>query len=164
MRGNVLSAEFSDDFDPGIALPPRRNWIFRLIATVAGLAILAGAAAYLLFNYGHLFDTAPAAQLPISVSVEETVSLEDFRSFQQDLAAKLEALRLATADQQTDLKRLADQVSALAARLESLQSAAVAVAVPARPPVVAMTKKPAAARKPAGISVGGAPLPPQARQ
>lgn len=133
-----------------------------MIVVVAGLAICAVAGTYLFLNYGHLLDTAPAAQLPISVSVEETVSLEDFRSFQQDLAAKLEALRLATADQQTDLKRLADQVSALAARLESLQSAAVAA--PPRPPVVAMTKRPAAARKPAGISVGGAPLPPQARQ
>ena len=133
-----------------------------MIAVVAGLALAAVAGAYLFLNYGHLLDTAPAAQLPISVSVEETVSLEDFRSFQQDLAAKLEALRLATADQQTDVKRLADQVSALAARVENLQSAAVAA--PARPPVVAMTKRPAAAKKPAGISVGGAPLPPQARQ
>ena len=80
-----------------------------MIAVVAGLAIVAGAGAYLLLNYAHLLDPAPAAQLPISVNVEESLSLEDFKAFQQDLAAKLEALRLATADQQTDLRRLADQ-------------------------------------------------------
>jgi uncharacterized coiled-coil protein SlyX len=158
-----LSTEFSEDLDPGIALQPRRSGFFRLIAVVAGLAIVAGAGAYLLLNYAHLFDTVPAAQLPISVNVEESVSLEDFKAFQQDLAAKLEALRLATADQQTDLRRLADQVSALAAKLENLQNAAVAA--PVRPPVVAMGKKPAAPKKPAStISVGGAPLPPQTRQ
>ena len=158
-----MSAEFSEHLDPRVALQPRRSWIFRLIATLAGLALVAGAAAYLFLNYDRLFDTAPAAQLPIAVSVEETVSLEDFKSFQQDLAAKLEGLRQATADQQADLRRLADQMSALAAKVDNLQNAAVAA--PVRPPVVAMSKKPAAAKKPAStISVGGAPLPPQTRQ
>jgi uncharacterized coiled-coil protein SlyX len=158
-----LSAEFSEELDPGVTLQPRRSWIFRLVATIAGLAIFTGAVAYLLLNYDHLFDTAPAAQLPISVSVEENVSLEDFRSFQQDLAAKLEAVRQATADQRADLRRLADQMSALAAKVDNLQSAAVAA--PVRPPVVAMSKRPVPPKKPAStISVGGAPLPPQNRQ
>jgi uncharacterized coiled-coil protein SlyX len=158
-----LSAEFSEELDPGVTLQPRRSWIFRLVATIAGLAIFTGAVAYLLLNYDHLFDTAPAAQLPISVSVEENVSLEDFRSFQQDLAAKLEAVRQATADQRADLRRLADQMSALAAKVDNLQSAAVAA--PVRPPVVAMSKRPVPPKRPAStISVGGAPLPPQNRQ
>jgi uncharacterized coiled-coil protein SlyX len=158
-----LSVEFSEELDSGVALRPRRSWVFRLIAAVAGLVIFAGAAAYLLLNYDHLFDTAPAAQLPISVSVEETVSPEDFKAFQQDAAEKLEAVRQAMADQQADLRKLGDQVSALAAKVDNLQSAAVAP--PARPPVVAMSKKPAPKKKPAGtISVGGAPLPPQTRQ
>jgi uncharacterized coiled-coil protein SlyX len=158
-----LSAEFSEELDPGVTLQPRRSWIFRLVATIAGLAIFAGAVAYLLLSYDHLFDTAPAAQLPISVSVEENVSLEDFRSFQQDLAAKLEAVRQATADQRADLRRLADQMYALAAKVDNLQSDAVAA--PVRPPVVAMSKRPVPPKKPASaISVGGAPLPPQNRQ
>lgn len=158
-----MATEYSDEFDPGVGLPPRRNWIFRVIVAVVGLVILAGAAGFVLFNYGHLFDPAPAAQLPISVNVEEAVSPDDFKAFQQDVATKLEAVQQAAADQQADLKRLADQVSAMAARLESLQTPPAAP--PARPPVVAMTKRPAAAKKPAStISVGGAPLPPQARQ
>lgn len=161
-----MSADFSDQFDPGIALPPRRSWVLRLIVALVGLAILAGAVAYLLFTYGHLFEPAPAAQLPISVSVEETVSLDDFKAFQQDVAARLEAAQQAVADQQADLKRLSEQVSAIAAKLESLQSPPAAPAATAvRPPVVAQTKKPPAARRPPNtISVGGAPLPPQARQ
>jgi len=135
--------------------------MLRLVVAVVGLVILAGAVGYLVLSYGHLLEPAPAAQLPISVNVEETVSLEDFKAFQQDVAAKLEAVQQATADQQADLKRLTDQVSAMVARLESLQSAAAAPA--ARPPVVAMGKKPAAKKPPSTISVGGAPLP-QARQ
>lgn len=158
-----MSAEFSDEFDRGIPLPPRRGWVLRLIVAVVGLAILAGAVAYLLLTYGHLFEPTPAAQLPISVSVEETVSLEDFKAFQQDVAAKLEAAQQAAADQQADLKRLSEQVAAMASKLESLQ--ATPVAPLAKPPVVAQTKKPPAAKKPPStISVGGAPLPPQARQ
>jgi uncharacterized coiled-coil protein SlyX len=158
-----LSTEYSNEFDPGVGLPPRRNWIFRAIVAVVGLVILAGAAGFVLLNYSHLFDPAPAAQLPISVNVEEAVSPDEFKAFQQDVAAKLEAVQQAAADQQADLKKLTDQVSAMAARLESLQSPPAAP--PARPPVVAMTKRPAAAKKPAStISVGGAPLPPQARQ
>jgi uncharacterized coiled-coil protein SlyX len=161
-----LSTEYSDEFDPGVTLPPRRNWILRVIVAVVGLVILAGAAGFVLLNYGHLFDPAPAAQLPISVNVEEAVSPDDFKAFQQDVATKLEAVQQAAADQQADLKRLADQVGAMAAKLETLQSPPAAAAVaPVRPPVVAMTKRPAAAKKPAStISVGGAPLPPQARQ
>ena len=158
-----MSAEFSEELDPGVTLQPRTSSISLLIAVIAGLAIFVGAAGYLLLNYEHLFDTAPAAQLPISVSVEETVSLEDFRSFQQDVAAQLDAVRQAAADQQADLRKLADQMSALAARVNNLQSAAVVP--PVRPPVVAMSKKPAARKKPAStISVGGAPLPPPSRQ
>lgn len=158
-----MSTEYSDEFDPGVTLPPRRNWIFRATVAVVGLVILAGAAGFVLLNYGHLFEPAPAAQLPISVNVEEAVSPDDFKAFQQDVAAKLEAVQQAAADQQADLKKLTDQVSAMAARLESLQSPPAAPV--ARPPVVAMTKRPAAAKKPAGtISVGGAPLPPQTRQ
>ena len=125
--------------------------------------ILAGAAGFVLLNYSHLFDPAPAAQLPISVNVEEAVSPDDFKAFQQDVAAKLEAVQQAAADQQADLKKLTDQVSAMAAKLDSLQTPAAAP--PARPPVVAMTKRPVAAKKPPStISVGGAPLPPQTRQ
>jgi uncharacterized coiled-coil protein SlyX len=158
-----LSTEYSNEFDPGVGLPPRRNWIFRVIVAVVGLAILAGTAGFVLLNYSHLFDPAPAAQLPISVNVEEAVSPDDFKAFQQDVAAKLEAVQQAAADQQADLKKLTDQVSAMAAKLESLQSPPAAP--PARPPVVATTKRPAAAKKPAStISVGGAPLPPQTRQ
>lgn len=158
-----MSTEYSDEFDPGVRLPPRRNWIFRVIVAVVGLVILAGAAGFVFLNYGHLFDPAPAAQLPISVNVEEAVSPDDFKAFQQDVATKLEAVQQAAADQQADLKRLTDQVSAMAAKLDSLQTPPAAP--PARPPVVAMTKRPAAAKKPPStISVGGAPLPPQARQ
>ena len=157
-----MSADYSDGLDPGITLQPRKGRFFRLLAAFAGLVVVAGAAAYFLLNYAHLLDPAPAAQLPISVSVEETVSLDDFKAFQQDVAAKLDAARQAAVDQQADLRRLADQVQALAARVESLQSAAVAA--PVRPPVVAMSKKPAPKKPPSAISVGGAPLPPQARQ
>ena len=40
-----MSAEFSEELDPGVTLQPRRSWIFRLVATIAGLAIFAGAVA-----------------------------------------------------------------------------------------------------------------------
>jgi hypothetical protein len=69
------------------------------------------------------------------------------------------------ASQQAELKRLADQVTVLTAKVDLLErpaaSAQASLPAPAPPPPapVAPRKRPAAPKQPAAISVGGAPLP-----
>jgi len=95
----------------------------------------------------------------------EAVPLQDILSLQEQMAESLEATRRDVATQQLDLKKLADQVSALVAKIDELQSSArlPAPSDPVRPAAIAPQKKPAMPKppKPAGaISIGGAPLPP----
>jgi transposase-like protein/uncharacterized coiled-coil protein SlyX len=89
-----------------------------------------------------------------SIGGEETVTLKDFQAFQRQTADSLQSAAQDIATQKADLERLSDQVSALAAKIDALQSAAApkplqtAVparpAVPLRPAVIAQRKKPPA--------------------
>ena len=152
----------------------------KVLISVAALAIIAAASAYLWLNYDSLFQaassTAHPAATPVVASGEETVTLRDFQSFQRQTAETLQSTIQAIDAQKADLKSLSDQVSALAAKIDALQSAAQSTgslsapvevrpvpqepAVPARPPVIAARKKPLAPKTTGPISVGGAPLPP----
>jgi uncharacterized coiled-coil protein SlyX len=145
--------------------PERRRWV--PIAVVAGLAMF-GAASALLW---HAWDnglpalpsftsiTAPRAA-PADVP-DKTVGLSDFQAFQQQVTATMQSTAQLVAAQQAEIKRLSDQVSALAAKIDALQpsTAPAQAAVPVPPPSPAARKKPAAAKLPPGISTGGAPLP-----
>ena len=66
------------------------------------------------------------------------------------------------AAQKAELTRLSDQLSALAAKIDALQTAAASEPTPAAPArlgVTAPRKRQPAARPAGPISVGGAPLP-----
>ena len=164
----------TDDFDHQIqldrrpVLQQRRSRAPRVLISVAALAIIAGASAYLWLNYDSLFQAvssiAHPAATPVVDSGEETVTLKDFQSFQRQTADSLQSVAQDIATQKTDLQSLSDQVSALAAKIDALQSAAAPApqqtAVPARSPVIAAArKKPPAPKTTGPISVGGAPLP-----
>lgn len=140
----------------------------RVLISIVGLAIIAAAAGYLWFNHGDLaqrFSSAASpAEAPMVASGEQPVSQKDFEAFMQQTAESLQSMTEGMDSQKADLKRLSDQVSALTAKIETLQSAPPltgAVPVdPGPPPVVAARKKPPAAKTTGPISVGGAPLPP----
>src|SRR5579864_7492054 len=116
-------------------LPRRRGRARRLLLIVAALAVIAAGSAYGWFNYGRLVQ--PASSAPSSVAAaaarnaEETVALKDFQSFRQQTAQSLQSMDQGIAAQKADLTRLSDQLSALATRLDALQTAAA----PAAPPV-----------------------------
>ena len=150
--------------------PRRRGRARRVFSIVVALAAIAGASAYGWLNYGRLVQAASSAPSPVAAAVagnaEETVTLKDFQSFQQQTAQSLQSVDQGIAAQKADLSRLSDQLSALAARLDALQTAAApapAPVAPARPAVGAQRKKPPVARPAGPISVGGAPLPQEGR-
>ncbi len=147
-------------------VPRRRGRATRLLLIVAALSVIAAGSAYGWLNYGRLIQPASLAPSPVAAAVpkntEETVALKDFQFFQQQTAQSLQAMDQGIAAQKAELTRLSDQLSALAAKIDALQTAAASEPTPAAPARLGVTaprrRQPAA--RPAGpISVGGAPLP-----
>jgi uncharacterized coiled-coil protein SlyX len=153
--------------------PGRRRWI--PIAVGAGLALFGSASALLWNAWGGGLTALPSFTSSATPGApaetpDKTVGLKDFQAFQQQIAATAQSTAQSVAAQQAEIKRLSDQVAALAAKVDTLQrpaaSAQAAAPVPpppAPPPTPAVRKKPAAAKPPPGISTGGAPLPLTAR-
>ncbi|HEX5231837.1 MAG TPA: hypothetical protein VFW56_06355 [Bradyrhizobium sp.] len=149
-------------------VPRKRGRATRLLLIVAALSVIVAGSVYSWLNYGRLIQPASLAPSPVAAAVaktEETVALRDFQSFQQQTAQSLQSMDQGIAAQKAELTRLSDQLSALVAKIDALQTAAASEptpAVPARPGVAAPRRRQPAARPagPAGpISVGGAPLP-----
>jgi uncharacterized coiled-coil protein SlyX len=146
--------------------PPRTRWL--PIAIVAGLAVLAVASALLWNVWGDGLPALPSftsAPAPAPAAVpDKAVGLKDLEALQQQIAATTQSTAQSVAAQQAEIKRLSDQVSALAAKIEQLQNPAPSAQAPALAPpppaTPAARKRPAAATPAPGISVGGAPLPP----
>ena len=161
----------SPDETPTLHQPPpqRRHWI--PIAVVAVLAVFAVTSALLWQVWGYGLPSLPSfssvtAPAPAEVP-DKTVGLKEFEALQQQIAASAQSTAQSIAAQQAEIKRLSDQVSALAAKIEQLQNpapsaqATAATPPPTAPAAPAARRRPAAAPKqPSGISVGGAPLPP----
>jgi uncharacterized coiled-coil protein SlyX len=144
--------------------PQRRRWV--PIAVVVGLAMFgiasaiawraSGGAALSLPSFAS--GTGQAAAPP--AAADKPVGLKDLQALQQQIAGSMQSTAQLVAAQQAEIKRLSDQVAALAAKIETLQNPATsAQAVVPPPPPPATRKKPAAAKLPPGISTGGAPLP-----
>jgi uncharacterized coiled-coil protein SlyX len=150
--------------------PARRRWV--PIAVAAGLAMLGATSALLWRSWDGGLPALPSfmssgaapGAAPAEVA-DKTVGLKDFQAFQQQIAATLQSTAQLVAAQQAEMKRLSDQVAALAAKIDAQQrpAASAQAAAPVLPPPTpapAARKKPAAPKQPPGISVGGAPLPP----
>ncbi len=136
------------------------------------LVVIAAGSAFGWLNYSRLVEPASFAASPVAAAVprstDETVSPRDFQSLQQQTSQSLQSMDQAIAAQKAEVARLSDQLSALAAKFDAMQTAAAptpAPAAPAQPAATAPHKRlpairPTRSAAPAGpISVGGAPLP-----
>ena len=134
--------------------------------------------AYLWVNFGDqvrtaVFGITPATGSTVLARAEQPVSRANFEAFEQSTLDILHSITGRLDAQQADLRKLADQVAGLSAKVETLQAAPsvvpsetavapVAEPVPPRPPTVAQRRRPTANTTPSGpISTGGAPLPPE---
>jgi hypothetical protein len=160
----------------------------RVPATVASLSVLAvisavtaASAFYALPNLGG-FIKEPQHEIASVPILDPAVSatLKDIQSLQQQDAAVLrrnaarleqneailESLRQSSIDQRSDLKRISDQLSSLAAKADALQNAVTPVMISVIPKPRARTVRSSATKLlrlpiPVGpVSVGGAPLSP----
>jgi hypothetical protein len=140
------------------------------------VVIAAFASAYLWLKYDRVqrvSSAAPPAAAPVVASGEEAVSRKDFEAFRLQIAKSLQSTIEGMDAQKEDLRKLSDQVTALAAKTDARPSAAQTTGslsgelrpgtqqavVPARPPIVAAKKKPPAPKTNGPISIGGAALP-----
>lgn len=160
------------------ALRKRRRSSSRVAVAiaVAVFAVIAGASAYLWFDYRDQVRSmvfgAPPAAAPLVASGEESISRADFETLKRQTADSLQSAIEDLDAQKANLKNLSDQVSALVARVDALPTAAPATApvqtgaIPAPPvvrPPLAQRRKPPAPKTSGPISIGGAPLPPASR-
>jgi hypothetical protein len=156
--------------DQPLVLSPRRSRVSRVVTFVA-LAVIAGALAFLWFNYGDLVRSAlfpGMSAAPTVASGEDPVTQKDIESLKRQTAETLQSMTNDLDAQREELKSLSGQLSALIAKVDALQSPtapAQTTAIPAQPVVPARSAVAAAPRKPptpkpsGRISVGGAPLP-----
>jgi uncharacterized coiled-coil protein SlyX len=164
-----VNEEWLDEDQPS-ALPRRpRRWPLILFLLLA--LVLAGAGAtYVWANKDGLLQLAGhEASESAQTSPGDKAMLTDLLATQQKTGDDLDALNKAVTDQQEQLKAMTDQIAALAAKVDALQTAAAPPPPPPAPVVQPNARAhvvPKAAKKPpvraaqsAGpISVGGAPL------
>jgi hypothetical protein len=168
----------TDELDRQVRTALRRRRRSRMFPiTLIVFAICAAASAYLWVNHGNRIRTAlfvtPQASGPTTASGEQSVSRAEFATFQRQTADALQSAGDNLEAQKADLKRLSDQMTDLAAKIDALRnvqatapmlppvanSISAPPVVPPRPAALARGKKPQALRSAGSISVGGAPLP-----
>jgi uncharacterized coiled-coil protein SlyX len=149
--------------------PPRRKPWVRAAIAAALLAVIGASSAVVWHGFGGGFPawpsfasgTEPAAGP--AVVADKPAGLKDLQALQQQIAGSAQSTAQLLAAQQAEIKRLADQVAVLTAKVDLLErpAASAQASVPAAaPPPAAARKRPIVPKQPAGISVGGAPLPP----
>jgi cytoskeletal protein RodZ len=151
-----------------VPAPQRKRWVTIAIAVVL-LAVIGASSAVLWRSYGGRLPALPSfasgtepAAAPAAVVADKPVGSKDFQALQQQIAGSAQSTAQLLATQQAEIKRLADQVAVLAAKVDLLErpAASAQASLPApQPAAPAARKKPAAPKPPPGISTGGAPLP-----
>jgi septal ring factor EnvC (AmiA/AmiB activator) len=140
-----------DDFEREVRQVLRRRskvpGVLMIVSVMVGIA-----SASFWFTYGHLvssaFVTAPPDVPPVIATGENnSVTREDIESLKQQIDG---SSKLASEDlnaQKTDLKKLSDQVTALADKIDDLQAAQRAISAHAEIQPKPVARSPAAARK-----------------
>jgi uncharacterized coiled-coil protein SlyX len=166
----------TDDLERQVRQALRRRKRFPVVLiSVVLLAVIAAAGAYIWFNYHDLIREFSVAAHPGATPVvdggEETVTLRNFQSLERQTHDSLESTAQDIAAQKAELKRLSDQIAALSARIDAMQSAPQPTgsleprpgsqepATSPRASVVGTRKKLPAPKTSGPLSVGGAPLP-----
>jgi len=94
------------------------------LAAIAAIALASGC--YFLFSYGRPTLPVPTKMVATARIADPGVTREDFQASQQKTATQLEAMGEDIAVTKANLKKLSDQVSAMAAKVDALRDAAAA--------------------------------------
>jgi uncharacterized coiled-coil protein SlyX len=142
------------DYEVDEVEPPRRRRLMLVIFLVAALTGIVSAFAWRTYG-GSAYPSFAFGSSPTAPAEPKMVGLDEFHAFQQQVGGQLQVNAETLAAQQAEVKRLSEQMAALSAKIDALQSAITSAR--ADMPAPARAKKP----KPSpSISTGGAPLPP----
>jgi len=94
------------------------------LAAIAAIALASGC--YFLFSYGRPVGPIPTKMVPAARIADSGVTREEFQASQRRTATQLEAMGQDIAASKADLKKLSEQVSAMAAKVDTLRDAAAA--------------------------------------
>src|SRR4051794_41533070 len=141
------------------------------------LAVIGAGSAVMWHSFGCSFAALPSlpsfasqsgtepSAAPAVAAADKPVGLKDLESLQQQITGSIQSNAQLLASQQAELKRLADQVAVLTAKMDLLErpaasaQASLPAPAPPPPPPAAPRKRTAAPKQAPAISVGGAPLP-----
>jgi uncharacterized coiled-coil protein SlyX len=167
---NEANEEWLEEDRPVALRRKPRRWPLVLFLLLV-LVLAGGGATYVWANKDGLLQLAgrPASDSAETSSGDKSM-MTDLLATQQKTGEDLDTLNKAVTDQQEQLKAVTDQIAALAAKVNALQTAAAPPPPPPAPVFVQpnaraqvapkAAKKPAHAAKPTSgpISIGGAPL------
>jgi hypothetical protein len=152
-----------DDYEYTLDKPPRSRALFWIVLILV-LAATGIGSTLLWRTYGNGLPAFPSLTSAAESAdpQDKPVGLADFQALRQQIVESMQSTEQAMAAQDAEIKRLSDQVSALSAKLDSLEHPLAQAVDPAtaQKPAAAPKKKPAA-KSTGVISTGGAPLPVQ---
>src|SRR6476659_10765646 len=101
---------------------------------VLALAATGSASALLWRAYGNDLPTFPSfGSTPAADAGDKVLMLKDFQAFQQQITAQTQAATQLLGSQQAEIKRLSDQMTDLATKLDTLQRSVTSLHV--TPPI-----------------------------
>src|SRR5690348_6574084 len=120
MRVDHRDLAGSNVFDqPTTSERPRRSALPCSLAAIAAIALASGC--YFLFSYGRPVGPIPTKMVPAARMADSGVTREEFQASLGRTATQLEAMGQDIAAGKADLKKLSEQVSALAAKVDALR-------------------------------------------
>jgi uncharacterized coiled-coil protein SlyX len=140
-----VTHQLEDDVEYEPEEAPRRGRRWISVIVVLGLAATGSASALLWRAYGNDLPTFPSfGSTPPADPGDKVLMLKDFQAFQQQITAQTQAATQLLGSQQAEIKRLSEQITVLATKLDAVQRsvAAVQVAPPAPIPMPPVRKKP----------------------
>jgi hypothetical protein len=132
-----VTYRLGDDVEDEPEEAPRgRRWISVIV--VLGLAATGSASALLWRAYGDNLPTFPSFGSTSSAAPgDKVVMLKDLQAFQQQITSQTQAASQLLESQQAEIKRLSEQMTALATKVDTLQRSVTSaqVAPPAPIPI-----------------------------
>jgi len=122
------------EFEPEEVPRRGRRWISVMV--VLALAATGSASALLWRAYGNDLPTFPSfGSTPPADPGDKVIMQKDLQAFQQQITAQTQAATQLLGSQQAEIKRLSEQITVLATKLDAVQRSVAAVQVAPPPPM-----------------------------
>jgi len=131
-----VTYQLEDDVEYEAEEAPRRGRRWISVIVILGLAASGSASALLWRAYGNNLPSFPSfGSTPPADPGDKVIMLKDLQAFQQQINAQTQATTQLLGSQQAEIKRLSEQMTALATKLDALQRSVTSVQVAPPAPI-----------------------------